>query len=208
MSTPFVHLSVHSEYSLADSVVRIKGLIAAAAERNMPAVALTDLSNLFVMVRFYRSAMAMGVKPIIGVDALIDEGESLPPSRLLLLCQDRGGFRHLSELVSMSYAETRRRGRPVMQRSWLAERAGGLIALSGGREGDIGRDLLGDRPAEARARLDDWLRCFGDRFYLELHRTGREHEAEYNQGAVTLAAAAGVPVVATNDVSFIAPDDF
>ncbi len=208
MSTPFVHLSVHSEYSLADSVVRIKELIAAAAERNMPAVALTDLGNLFVMVRFYRSAMAMGVKPIIGVDALIDEGESLPPSRLVLLCQDRRGLRHLSELVSMSYAETRRRGRPVMQRAWLADRAAGLIALSGGREGDVGRELLGDRQTEARARLDEWLGYFGDRFYLELQRTGREHEAEYNQGAVTLAAAAGVPVVATNDVRFIAPDDF
>ena len=208
MSVPFVHLSVHSEYSLADSVVRIKALVAAAAERGMPAVALTDLGNLFAMVRFYRAAMAHGVKPIIGVDALIDEGESLPPSRLLLLCQDRQGFRHLSELVSLSYAEPRRRGRPVMQRPWLRERAAGLIALSGGREGDIGRELVAGRQAEARARLDDWVSGFGDRFYLELHRTGREHEAEYNQGAVVLAAAAGVPVVATNDVRFLEPDDF
>ena len=208
MSTPFVHLSVHSEFSLADSVVRIKPLIAAAVDRGMPAVALTDLGNLFAMVRFYRSALAAGVKPIIGVDALIDEGESLPPSRLMLLCQNRDGFRNLSELVSKSYAEPRRRGRPVMQRAWLVDRSAGLIALSGGREGDLGRELLAGREAEARERLEYWLDRFGDRFYLELQRTGREHEAEYNQGAVKLAAGAGVPVVATNDVRFLDATDF
>ncbi|MGB5590570.1 MAG: PHP domain-containing protein, partial [Gammaproteobacteria bacterium] len=208
MSKPFVHLSVHSEFSLADSVVRIKPLIAAAVDRQMPAVALTDLGNLFAMVRFYRAAQAAGIKPIIGVDALIDEGESLPPSRLMLLCQNRQGFRNLSELVSKSYAEPRRRGRPVMQRNWLMERSAGLIALSGGREGDLGRELLAGREPEARERLDFWLERFGDRFYLELQRTGREHETEYNQAAVVLAAAAGVPVVATNDVRFLDATDF
>ena len=218
----FVHLHVHTEYSLVDSVVRIdseraddgrilrEGLIDATARQGMPAVALTDEGNLFALVKFYRAAQARGVKPLVGVDAwLRDDGQRAESSRLVLLCQNEDGYRNLTRLVSRSYLEGRGRTGPMIDRAWLdATTTAGLIALSGAREGDVGRLLVAGRPAEARQVLDGWLALFGDRFYLELQRTGRAGEEECIAGSLSLAAAAGVPVVATNDVRFVRRDDY
>ena len=218
----FVHLHVHTEYSLVDSVVRIdseraddgrtvrEGLIDATARQGMPAIALTDEGNLFALVKFYRAAQARGVKPLVGVDAwLRDDGQRAESSRLVLLCQNEHGYRNLTRLVSRSYLEGRARTGPMIDRAWLdATTTAGLIALSGAREGDIGRLLVAGRPAEARQVLDGWLALFGDRFYLELQRTGRSGEEECIAGSLSLAAAAGVPVVATNDVRFVRRDDY
>jgi len=209
MEPSFVHLRVHSEYSLADGLVRVKPLVAAAAARGMPAVALTDQSNLFAMVRFYRAALAAGIKPIVGVDAwLRDQSDANKPYRIVLLAQNTEGYRNLTVLVSRSYREGQHLGRPMLERAWLEGSTKGLIALSGGREGDVGRALLLGHRRQARALLDDWLRLFRDRYYLELHRTGREGEEDCLHESVALAAEAGVPVVATNDVRFLAPEDF
>ena len=218
----FVHLHVHTEYSLVDSVVRIdseraddgrilrEGLIDATARQGMPAVALTDEGNLFALVKFYRAAQARGVKPLVGVDAwLRDDGQRAESSRLVLLCQNEDGYRNLTRLVSRSYLEGRGRTGPMIDRAWLdATTTTGLIALSGAREGDVGRLLVAGRPAEARQVLDGWLALFGDRFYLELQRTGRAGEEECIAGSLSLAAVAGVPVVATNDVRFVRRDDY
>ena len=218
----FVHLHVHTEYSLVDSVVRIdseraddgrilrEGLIDATARQGMPAVALTDEGNLFALVKFYRAAQARGVKPLVGVDAwLRDDGQRAESSRLVLLCQNEDGYRNLTRLVSRSYLEGRGRTGPMIDRAWLdATTTAGLIALSGAREGDVGRLLVAGRPAEARQVLDGWLALFGDRFYLELQRTGRAGEEECIAGSLSLAAVAGVPVVATNDVRFVRRDDY
>jgi len=217
----FVHLHVHTEYSLVDGVVRVEsehkdgklareGLMDACARLGMPAVALTDQGNLFALVKFYRAAQSRGIKPLVGVDALLrEEGERAEPSRLVLLCQDDRGYRNLTRLVTRSYLEGQGRHGPLLNRAWLdADSTTGLIALSGAREGDIGRALLTGHDDAARAALESWLALFGDRFYLELQRTGRAGEEECIAGSLRLAVSLGVPVVATNDVRFIARDEF
>ena len=217
----FVHLRVHTEYSLVDGVVRVdsehkdgklvrEGLIDACARMGMPAVALTDQANLFALVKFYRAAQTRGLKPLVGVDALVAEpGERAEPSRLVLLCQDDRGYRNLTRLVTRSYLEGQGRHGPTLNRAWLdRDTTAGLIALSGGREGDVGRSIVAGREAEAEAALDAWLSLFGDRYYLELTRTGRTGEEECIAGSLRFAVAKGVPVVATNDVRFVARGEF
>ena len=210
MAAEFVHLHVHSEYSLVDGVARIKPLVQRVAELEMPAVALTDQSNMFALVRFYKAAMAAGVKPICGVDAWVRNPDNAnQPDRLVLLAQGGQGYRNLTELVSRSYREGQRVGRAMMDPDWFtAQSTSGLIALSGGREGDVGRALVGGNRRLAEDRLDAWLRLFGDRYYLQLVRTGREHEEDCLHQSVALAAARGVPVVATNGVCFLAAAEF
>ncbi len=205
----FIHLRVHTEYSLVDGVVRVKPLMAALAENNMPAVALTDQSNLFAMVKFTRAALGTGIKPLIGVDALVRYGDDQEaPFQMVLLAQNKAGYLNLSELISKSYLEGQHRGVPIIQAEWIEQRAEGLIVLSGGRQGDIGRALLAGQGELARRRLQAWLDCFGDRFYIELQRTGRENEEQYIADAVELALEYGVPVVATNDVRFLKAEEF
>ncbi len=209
MPPAFVHLRVHTEYSLANGTVRIKPLVETAAGMMMPAIAVTDQSNLFSMVKFYRAAMKAGVKPVIGVDLWVTEGSgSGQPTRLVLLCRHHEGFLGLTRLVSRTYTEGQQRGLPLLDKSWLEGNTQGLIALSGGRTGDIGQALLAGKTAQARTLLDDWCRLFPDSFYLELQRTGRQGEEDYLHRAVNLAAAADVPVVATNDVHFLRSADF
>jgi DNA polymerase-3 subunit alpha len=210
MSQSFVHLRLHTEYSLSDSVVRVPELVAAAAAAGMPAVAVTDQNNLFAMVKFYREALKAGVKPVIGVDLLVrEEGERQPPARLTLLCLTPEGYRNLARLVSRAYLEGQERGVPRIERSWLTlENAAGLLALSGASEGDVGRALLNAREADAERALAAWLGLFPGRFYLELQRLGRPFEEAYIAAAVALAARHAVPVVATNDVRFLKADEF
>jgi DNA polymerase III subunit alpha len=208
MSQRFVHLRLHTEYSLADSVIRVPELMQAVKAAGMPAVGLTDLSNLFALIKFYEEAQDVGLKPIVGADLHVREGDNGETALITLLCCDHAGYLNLSALITRSYLEGQKRGRPLLEREWFNGRSSGLIALSGGREGDVGKALLAGRDAEAHARLAAWRGLFPDRFYMELQRTGRDQEAEYLEAAVRMAAGAGVPVVASNDVRFIAADDF
>ena len=209
MNCPFIHLRLHTEYSLVDGTVRVKPLVAALAEQGMPACAVTDQSNLFGMVKFYRAAISSGLKPIIGIDIwLANEDEPAQPGRLTLLCQTNEGYLNLSELVSKSYLEGQHRGIPIVRPEWLEEHCEGLIALSGGREGDVGRALLAGDKSRVAKLVSRWQRLFPDRYYLELHRTGRAEEENYLHAAVELAETAELPVVATNDVRFLKTDDF
>ena len=210
MSVGFIHLRLHSEYSLSDSVVRIPELVAAVADAGMPAVAVTDQNNLFAMVKFYREALQRGVKPIIGVDLSVrEEGERREPSRLTLLCQTQEGYRNLARLLSRAYLESRERGVPRIEPAWLgAADLTGLIALSGALEGDVGRALVNGREADAERALEYWTSLFPGRYYLELQRLGRQFEESYIAGAVALAARRQLPVVATNDVRFLKADEF
>jgi len=207
MTAKFVHLHLHTEYSLVDGLIRVKPLIKAVAAAGMPAVAVTDMSNLFAMIKFYRAAHAAGIKPLVGAELWVQDQEE--PTRLVLLCQDLTGYRHLTRLISRGYLEGQQRGVPIVQKAWLEGASEGLIALSGGRDGELGRLLLRGHPDQAQTVLEnDWLRLFPDRFYLELQRTGRTGEEEYLQAAVDLAVATGVPVVASNDVRFLERDQF
>ena len=210
MSPGFVHLRLHSEYSLSDSVVRVPELVAAVAAAGMPAVAVTDRNNLFAMVKFYREALQGGVKPVIGVDlAVREEGERREPSRLTLLCQNQDGYRNLARLISRAYLEGQERGVPRIERDWLTPASlAGLIALSGALEGDVGRALVNGREVEAEHALERWRALLPGRYYLELQRLGRQFEEAYIGSAVALAARHQLPVVATNDVRFLKADEF
>ena len=210
MKAPFVHLHLHSEYSIVDSTVRINRLIERCRELEMPAVGLSDQGNLFGMVKFYKTAAKNGIKPVIGVDLKVaSPGDQAGATSLVLLCQDRIGYRNLNQLLSRSYLEGQERGVPLVHREWLSrEGMEGLIALSGGLNGDIGHAYTANKGELAGGLLDDWLDLFGDRFYVELARTGKSGEEDYIQHVIELASARGVPVVATNDVRFLDAEDF
>ena len=207
MTAPFVHLRLHTEYSLVDGLIRIKSLVRQVAAAGMPAVAVTDMSNLFALIKFYKAALGAGIKPIIGVDAWVRRHDA-EPTRLALLCQNLIGYRNLTRLVSRSFLEGRQRGLPTIDYAWLAGNTDGLIALSGGREGELGQALLNDHREQAEIGLAEWRRLFPERFYLEVQRTGRPQEEEYLDAVVELAAATGTPVVATNAVCFLQRGDF
>lgn len=209
MSQSFVHLSLHSEYSIVDGIVRIKPLAKAIAAAGMPAVALTDQSNMFGLVKFYRACQAAGVKPIVGVDCWVkNDDEAAQPTKLTLLCINNAGYLNLTQLVSKGYTEGQHRGIPMLQKEWFINNTDGLIALSGGRLGDIGIALLSGNIDAATEKLQHWSGLFPDSFYLELQRTGRENEENYLHAAVELALNNNIPVVATNDVRFISQDNF
>ena len=205
----FVHLHVHTEYSLVDGLLRVDDYVNALVQHGMWSGAVTELYNVFSMVKFYRKCMDCGVKPVIGAEInLADEHGADQDQRLLLLCQDRTGFNNLSQLITLSFTEGQQSRAPVIQRDWLASRAHGLIALSGGMHGAVGQAVLHNQPDLARAELAFFRQVFPDRFYLELQRTARAEEEVYLQHALALAAEFDLPVVATNDARFAVPDDF
>ncbi|HSH48579.1 MAG TPA: DNA polymerase III subunit alpha, partial [Halomonas sp.] len=209
MTAPFVHLRVHSEFSLVDGLVRLKPLIKTALAHGTPALTLTDEANLFGLVKFYRGAEGAGLKPIIGSDLwLANAHDPARPYRITLLAMNETGYRNLTELISRGWTQGQRGGRTLLERDWVLAQSDGLIALSGGREGDVGRHLLSEHPDEAQALLDSWKAAFPGRYYLELVRTGRPLEEDCVHLSVALAERSGTPVVATNDVRFLERDDF
>lgn len=206
MSQSFVHLNVHSEYSIVDSLLRVETLIDRAVELNMPAVALTDLTNLFAFIKFYRTALRKGIKPIIGSEVIVqDEHE---PFRLILLCKNERGYRNLIELISKAYLEGREQDEAIIKYDWLFKHREGLIVLSGGCEGDIGQALIKGQKALAETRLKRYRVDFPNHFYLEIQRVAREQEEEYIKNILELSIQHSVPVVATNAVRFLHHDDF
>ena len=209
-SSTFVHLHIHSEYSLSDGIVRIPSLIRKVRELGQPAVAITDQSNLFCTVKFFRAAAAAGIKPIIGSEIWVyDESAQETKSRLVLLCKNIEAYRQLSRLVTRSYRDGQQRGVPMVNRNWMeASNVDQLICLSGGRHGDVGSLIAASKLEAAKDRAADWQKLFADRFYLELTRTGRNGETEYNHGCVLIANEFGIPVVASNDVRFLEPNEF
>ena len=208
-ATSFVHLHLHTEYSLADGLLRIESMLTRAAELALPALAVTDQANLFAAIKFYQAAIKKGIKPILGADCWIEnKAAPMEPFRLVLLCQTQAGYKNLIRLLSEAYRQRVAVYKPVLKYDWLAVYAEGLIALSGAREGDVGQALLHSNQELAEQRLKAWMRLFPNRFYLELQRLGRAQEEEYNQAVVSLASRWSVPVVATNDVRFLFAEDF
>ena len=208
--TAFAHLRVHSEYSLVDSVVRIEALLDRVRALAMPAVALTDQSNVSAMVRFYRAAVKRGVKPIIGTDLWVgaEAGDS-NAGKLTLLCLNQRGLKNLSRLLTAAYARGQGQGRAVVLEQWLDREAlEGLIILSGAQYGELGRALKSSDAARGREVADKWQRLAPGRFYVELQKLGRSGEAEYLEAATELAARQGLPVVAVNEVCFLERDEF
>jgi DNA polymerase-3 subunit alpha len=205
----FVHLRIHSEYSIADGIVRVDDVVAAAAADGQGALALTDLGNVFGLVKFYKEARGAGVKPIAGCDVWItNPADRDRPARLLLLVRDRRGYLNLCELLSRAWLTNQHRGRAEIDPQWLADGLSeGLIALSGAQAGDIGMALSAGNDTAARLHAERWARIFPGAFYIELQRAGSGAEG-YVRRAVPLAAELELPVVATHPVQFMTGDDF
>ncbi len=209
MATEFIHLRLHTEFSLVDSLVRIKPLVKRVAELRMPACAITDHTNFYGLIKFYKAAQSAGIKPIIGSDFWLASNDTEgKPTLFTLLAADDTGYKNIIELISRAWQQGQHQGVAYVQREWVSELSEGVIALSGGKFGDVGMSLLAGRSAQAHELLQGWMRDFPRRFYLEVQRTGRENDEEYLHQAVALADEMQCPVVATNDVRFLHLDDF
>lgn len=205
---PFVHLRVHSEFSVVDGTVRIPELISRAVSHGQPAVALTDLSNVFALIKFYKGARAAGLKPIAGCDVWISNDDDRDkPSRILLLVANRAGYLALCELLTRAWLTNGHRGRAEMRREWL-QGIEGLIVLSGARAGDVGQALMSGNVEMAQTLAKKWQQDFPGSFYIELQRTQADADQAYVHAALSLAAECGLPVVATHPVQFLDRTDF
>jgi DNA polymerase-3 subunit alpha len=208
MPPSFVHLRIHSEFSLLDSTIRIPALVKACVKAGMPALAITDQVNLFALVKYYKAAEGAGLKPIAGADLWIDNpADRNKPTRLTLLCQDRAGYLNLSRLVSRAFIESQHGDFVLTDAAWFEGASDGLIALIG-RESDVGQLLLAGNLDGAGKRAAQWLQRFPDRLYFELTRVSHTEETLFNEAALLLAAQLDCPVVATNDVRFLEREDF
>ncbi len=206
----FIHLRCHSEYSIVDGTVRIDDYVDHAQADRMPALALTDLSNLFGAIKFYKAARDKGIKAIVGCDLWLEnETNRDQPYRLLLLCQSHAGYLKLCRLLTRAYLHNQYRGRPEIKFGWLVESGTeGLIMLSGAMAGDIGQALLQSNMELARKLAAQWAQLFPRRFYIELQRAGQPQQETYIARATALAAESSLPVVATHPVQFIEADGF
>ena len=205
----FIHLRLHTEYSVVDGLVRVDEAVKRAKGVAMPALGLSDLSNTFGWVKFYRAARGAGIKPVFGCDVWVTNTvDRNRPSRLLLLVQHREGYRRLCELLTRAYQENLHRGRPEIDPAWLAEGTDGLLALSGGDAGSVAQAILDDKPDAARAAAEAWAALFPGRYYLELQRFGQPHTERLIDGLLDIGAALNLPAVATHPIQFVAPDDF
>ena len=206
----FVHLRLHTEFSVIDGTTRIDEVVKAAAADDQPALAISDLSNLFGAIKFYKEGRKRGVKPLMGAEVWLEGlGKELGQlSRVLLLVQNKQGYLNLSELLARAWTQNANKTQASVTLAWLTELNTGLICLSGAQAGPVGQALLqGD---EARA-LDAALQLAGvfpHRFYLELQRAGRPDDEPQVAAAVQLAQRMQLPVVATHPIQFLAPEDF
>lgn len=203
----FIHLHLHTEYSIVDGLVQIDNLIEQCVVNKIPAVAITDHCNLFAMVKFFKAAMNAGIKPIFGADVFIEQTQSNKPSRLTLLCQNQQGYKNLTRLISHAYQHGQSNEQIIIKKNELVSNAEGLIALSG-IEGEIGQALIMQNPELAKKSLDSWMALFPERFYLEITRTNKTNEEQYIHEVLQLITTHPVPVVATNDVRFLAKEDY
>jgi len=208
MSNQFIHLNLHTEFSLVDGIVRLKSLIQAVQDAGMPAIAITDQSNLYALVKFYQACLSAGIKPIIGADVWLEnEDDSADPFRILVLCKNNEGYLNLKKLISLSYLQGQHLDKAMIKKNWLVENASGLIALLG-KEGEVGKLLLENKVNEAQQTLKFYQTLFPDDCYLEVQRTARTGDEDYLHQTVELATLSGLPLVATNAVRFLKKDDF
>ncbi|QGM27456.1 MULTISPECIES: DNA polymerase III subunit alpha [Acinetobacter] len=199
----FVHLGIHTEFSITESIVRIPDLIKAAVNEEMPALALTDLSNLHAAVKFYGKCLGQGIKPILGSVLRLNDADH----RVTLLSMNNHGWRNLTELVSRGYIEGQQLNIPCVNKAWILEQANDLILLLG-IQSDVGKMLITSNPQKAEPLLEEWIEKFGNRVYLALTRTDRPDEDAFIAEAVKLAKKYNIGVVAHNDVHFVRREDY
>ena len=209
MSSPFIHLRVHSDFSMMDGLNKVKPILGKVAALGMPAVAITDQMNMCGLVKFYSEAHNLGIKPIIGTDFWVtNEVFGDEPFRLTLIAMNNEGYKNITILISKAYLRGHLSHRAVIDQEWLAEHSEGVIVLSGAQHGDVGVGLMKNNAKILDSALEFYQTHFPDRFYLELIRTGRQGEEDYLHLAVELAELRGLPVVATNEVCFIDREGF
>ncbi|HSW71094.1 MAG TPA: DNA polymerase III subunit alpha, partial [Gammaproteobacteria bacterium] len=209
MPPSFIHLRLHTEYSISDGLIQIQPLMEQLRKLGFPAVGLTDQSNLFSAIKFYQNSLKYGIKPLLGADLWLgNEAEPKQPFRLSCLCQNQGGYQNLLKLISKSFTAGQNHGKPMIQRAWLQDWNQGLLIISGAEEGDLGRALLNNDQKQLQSLQHFWNKFFPERYYLELRRTGRPLEKEYLQKALAFSEYASFPLVATNDVRFLHREDF
>ncbi|WP_298141332.1 DNA polymerase III subunit alpha [uncultured Acinetobacter sp.] len=199
----FVHLGIHTEFSITESIVRVPELVKAAASDEMPALALTDLSNLHAAVKFYKKCLDKGIKPILGSEIRLNDAEH----RVTLLSMTNTGWRNLTEIVSRGYIEGQQLDIPCVKKQWVLEQHQDMIVMLG-LNSDVGKMLLSSNPQKAEPLLEEWIAKFGDRVYLALTRTNRPFEDDFISEAVKLARKYNIGVVAHNDVHFIHATDY
>ncbi|MGI2069325.1 DNA polymerase III subunit alpha [Shewanella baltica] len=210
MSDPrFVHLRVHSDFSMTDGVAKVKPILAQVEAQGMAAVALTDQNNFCGLVKFYSGCHGAGIKPIIGADFWMQvpgfEGELCA---LTIIAMNNVGYQNLTQIISQAYLRGQVAGRVVIDQEWLLTYNEGILLLSGAKEGDLGKALLKGNSTQVESLCEFYQTHFADRYFLELIRTGRPDEERYLHMAVILAQEKGIPVVATNQVVFLKPEDF
>jgi len=199
----FIHLRVHTDYSMVDGLTKVKPLVTKTAAMNMPALAITDQTNLCGLVKFYGAAHAAGIKPIVGTDFWV-QSDLLPGEqfRLTALAMDNIGYKNVTELISKAYLRGHIGGHAVIDQNWLIEHNQGVILLSGAKEGDVGKMLLKRHPDIAAQMTAFYTEHFPQRYYLELIRTNRVDEENYLHLALDWSVKYHLPVVATNQVVF------
>ena len=203
----FVHLHLHSEYSLSDGIIRIKELVSRASSLQYSAVGLTDLTNLFGLLEFYRSTREKGIKPIVGAEVNVIKDKDSLPAPIVLLVKDKQGYINLTKIVSKAYVDGQVNGEPMVELSLLQNYSEGLIALSGGMEGHVGQSILAGNIPLTESRIKFFKSLFGEDFFIEVHRLGKTNEEEYNNAAIEISTKMDVPIVATNNVRFLMPLD-
>jgi DNA polymerase-3 subunit alpha len=205
-SPAFVHLNVHSAYSLMDSTLTVKNLIKQAKADGQVAIALTDSHNLFAMVDFYKEALSAGLKPIVGADVWVRDAQQ-QVALVTFLCQDFDGYQHFSYLMSRAYTEGQAGGQPVIDWSWLQDKHQGLLVILG-QQSMLAQLSLSGKHDEAKQVAQDWAQRMPNRVCLSVSRTGRPLEAQWIDQAVSLSASIALPIIAVNDVRFAQPEDF
>lgn len=203
----FVHFGVHSEFSITDSIVRIKALVAAAKADAQPALALTDLSNLFATVKFYRACLGAGIKPIIGAEVLTDDANH----RVILLAMNNDGYKNLTRIVSFGFTDglhyDHSRGKPIVSTEQIFTHADGVIALLT-EQSHVGQALMSNTPERADELIHTWQQRFSNRLYFAIKRTSRAGEDAYIQAVIHASHRHQLPIIAHNDVRFISQEDF
>lgn len=203
----FIHLNLHSEYSVVDSILRIPKLMDALTKTNSPAVGVTDFNNMYAAIKFYKAATGAGIKPLMGAEVLVlDENDEV--YSLSFLCINNQGYLNLSELISMAHQQGYHKTRPMLRENWIEQFNEGLIAINCNMRGDIGQLIVNKKMDQASDKIEHWKRVFADRYYLSIARVGRKNEKWHNDACIYLSAHHQVALVATNDSRFMATSDF
>ena len=199
----FVHFGIHTEFSITDSIVRIKALVKAAKADNQLALAISDLSNLYATVKFYKACLDAGIKPIIGSEVWLENDSTT----VTLLASNQVGYKNLTNIVSKGFVDGQVMGKPIIQRDWIFERSEGVIVLFT-EKSDVGQAMLSAHPEKADSLLQQWQTTFADRVYFAIKRTQRANEDRFIEQAIRMSNAFDVPIIAHNDVRFLTEDDF